>query len=395
MTDADSNSACPCESGLPFSACCGVENKKAVNADIVAAVAENGVVSKRELTPQIQSAIASISGNPDLFPVRINFFDKKAWFVKMSPRWYRESVFLDPGRIKGTLVVEYDLARLEEVSKDIPWQPTSYIFHTAFCGSTLMSQALDALFNCLPLREPEVLGNALVYQRSQAATENKQVWLDGVLKLLSRRYAARQAVVVKTNDYANPLIMDVAKSEYQIPVLFMYTPLSDFLSGCLKANNRREWIAQRYSSVVKLVPQWLNIPADFSITEDAYGKMAAVYWSYNVALYLEAARDLSIRTRSLDFNSMLAKPAEAVAAAGKLFNLDPLNNVNVAEQIQQLFGVYSKNNKLTYSPEQRYNEINKLLKQHQGELDDAELLAQQLLGDRYPYNGLPQGLLDA
>jgi hypothetical protein len=257
-----------------------------------------------------------------------------------------------------------------------------------------MSQALDALFDCLPLREPEVLGNVLVYERSPAETENTNDWLNCILYLLSRRYETDQAAVVKANDYANPLMLALAKSEHHVPILFMYTPLREFLAGCLKAKNRREWIAQRYKSVISAAPQWLNLPPDLSIDDDAHGKMAAVYWCYNIALYLAASRQTVTQVRSLDFNHMLANSLKAVQAAGALFGLDARNGVDIDGEIRRLFGVYSKNSKFTYSPEQRNTDIEVLLKQNPAELDEAVQLAHQLLGNSYPSNGLPGGLLD-
>ena len=394
MNDIDPNTNCPCESGLLFSECCGVENRSAVKADIMAAVAADGAVTSYKLTEQIRLSITSITGNPDLFPARVDFSNNKGWFVKMSPRWYRESVFLDPDRIKGTFVIEADLVWLQQICNKITRQPASFVFHTAFCGSTLMSQALDALYRSLPLREPEVLGNLLMYQRSETNEKTKQRWLDCVLRLLSRRYETNQQVVVKTNDYANPLMITLANAEYSIPMLFMYTPLNEFLAGCLKANNRREWIAQRYKSIANVVPQRMNLLADMSISEDSYGKMAAVYWCYNIALYLEVANRSSSQVRSLDFNQMLENPDKVVAAAGMWFGLKPRNNIDRSGEIQRLFGVYSKNSQLTYSPEQRSNDIAVLLKQNPAELDEAEQLAHQLLGSDYPEHVLPGQLVD-
>ena len=395
MNDIDPDTNCPCESGWLFSQCCGVENRSAVNANIMAVIAADGEVTAHELTEQIRSSITSITGNPDLFPARVDFSNNKSWFVKMSPRWYRESVFLDPGRIKGTFVIEADLSWLQQICSSIKQQPASFIFHTAFCGSTLMSQALDALYQILPLREPEVLGNLLVYQRSDVNEKTKQLWLDCVLRLLSRRYETDQQVVVKVNDYANPLMLALANADYLKPTLFMYTPLNEFLAGCLKANNRREWIAQRYKAIVNVVPHWLNLPENMSIREDSYGKMAAVYWCYNIALYLEAANRSSSQVRSLDFNQMLENPYEVVEAVDMLFGLTLRNNINRSEEIQRLFGMYSKNSQLTYSPEQRINDIAVLLKQNQAELDEAEQLAYQLLGSNYPEYGLPGRLVDS
>lgn len=395
MNDIAPASRCPCESGLVFSECCGAENRRAVNADITAVITTDGTTVKQELTPHIQSAIASIADNPELFPARIDFANNKAWFVKMSPRWYRESVFLDPGRIKGTVVIEADLAWLQQICDKITWQPTSFIFHTAFCGSTLMSQALDALFQSLPLREPEVLGNALVFQRSNVTAHAKQHWLDYVLRLLSRRFDKNELVVVKANDYANPMMIELINLNYRIPVLFMYTPLNEFLAGCLKAENRREWIAQRYKSVVSFASQRLELPKDVFIKEDDYGKMAAVYWCYNIALYLEAARQSASQVQSLDFNQMLENPLKAVRAAGASFGLAVLDNIDMQSEIKRLFGTYSKNSKFAYSPEQRNNDIKVLLKQYQTELCEAEQLANQLLGNDYPVHGLPGNLLES
>jgi len=394
MSDIVPAIACPCESGLPFSECCGVENRCAINADIVTVVAKDGTFAKHNLTPQMQASLTSVSKHPDMFPVRIDFADDKAWLVKMSPRWYRESVFLDPARIKGTIVVEANINWLKQTCDSIEWQPLSFIFHTAFCGSTLMSQSLDALFQSLPLREPEALGNLLVYQRSNPEGKGVQDSADLVLKLLSRRYTANEPVVVKANDYANPLINLLSGSHYSMPLLFMYTPLDEFLAGCLKAKNRLAWIRQRYQSIVDIAVRKLGLLPEVQINDDAYGKMAAVYWSYNIALYLDVLQQAASQARSLDFNQMLERPLEVVVEAGTFFGLTPRQNVNATAEIERLFGVYSKNSKFTYSPKQRVEDIQSALKQHRNELDEAEQLARQLLGNEYAVERLPANLLE-
>jgi len=395
MRDITPASLCPCESGLLFSECCGVENRSAINADIVAVVAKDGIFAKRDLTAQIQTSLTTVGKHPDLFPVRIDFADNKAWLVKMSPRWYRESVFLDPARIKGTIVVEADLNWLTQTCDNFEWQPVSFIFHTAFCGSTLMSQSLDVLFQSLPLREPEALGNLLVYLRSNPEINAVKDTADMVLKLLSRRYAADEPVVVKANDYANPLMNLLSGSHYSMPMLFMYTPLNEFLAGCLKAKNRLAWIRQRYQSIASIATQKLDLSPETQIDDDAYGKMAAVYWSYNIALYLDVLQRTGLPVRSLDFNQMQERPLDAVMEAGAFFGLMPRQNVNATAAIERLFGVYSKNSNFTYSPKQRVDDIQSVLKQHRNELDEAEQMARQLIGNEYSVQRLPGNLLES
>ena len=385
---------CPCGSGWQYSSCCGVAGRTAVNADVFATISSDGVVSGKQLTSELEEAIESLADDPDLYLARVNLFNNKAWLVKMSLRWYRESVFLDPGRMKGTAVVESELPWLAQISDTIEWQSTAFIFHTAFCGSTLMSQALEKVYNCLSLREPEALGSLLIYNRSQATPEDKTAWFERILALLSRRYTPEQAVVIKINDYVNPLMHDLLEWDHDLPILFMYIPFAEFLTGCLKADNRRQWIVQRYQSVITDATRLLKIPDEMTIDEDAYGEMAAIYWSYNIALFLQAQDIGTGQVKSLDFNDMLADPLRAIKASGKLFNLSALDDMNIETTVRELLGVYSKNSQFKYSPQQRRNDINKLIGDNQEQHEAGEALARQLLGNHYPENRLPGALLN-
>jgi hypothetical protein len=394
MSDTDQNEPCPCGSGLTFGNCCGVPGRQAASADVMLCVASDGTIAAGEPTPQLQTALDTIDRNPDLFPARIAFAKDKAWFVKMSPRWYRESVFLDPGRIKGTYVVETDIHWLQAVCDRIAWQTTGFIFHTAFCGSTLMAQALEALFRCLPLREPEALGNVQYYlQLPEVTREQKQAWFERVLRLLSRRYEADQGVVVKANDFANPVMIEILKWNRSVPLLFMYTPLREFVAGCVKIQSRREWIHGRYQSIKSGAQTLLNMAEMAEPAPEAYGEMAAIYWSYNIAWLLKARAYDSTHLRTLDFNHMLERPLEAVQACGQLLGLQPLADVDVTAEMEKLFGVYSKNNTFNYSPQQRSQDIERILAENKTHLDAAETLAQRLLGDDYPQQGLPGSLI--
>ncbi len=394
MNESIQHQLCPCGSGLNYTECCGVPDRRAINADIMACITSDGSIAQGSVTPQIEQAMQKISSSPDLFPARIRFADDKAYFVKMSPQWYSESVFLDPARMKGTYVIESNLQWAQTVAENIAWHPTNFIFHTAFCGSTLMAQALDAMFNSLPLREPELLGNVLYYLRSSPENNiDKIPWLERVVRLLSRSYHPQQYVVVKANDNANPLMINLLKWRSDIPILFMYTPLSEFLVGCLKADNRLAWIRQRFNAVKALAQGLLNTDGEWSVDDNAYGEMAAIYWSYNIALYLKARQLSSQQIRSLDFNQMLARPRDSVEACAKLFALQALPNTDHNSEIDKLFGVYSKNSNFKYSPQQRTNDIQRILKNNPAHLETAERLARELLQQDYPETELPDNLL--
>jgi hypothetical protein len=392
-TEKEKSQPCNCGSGFEYSQCCGIEGQTALNAKVFAYVSENGVTSEDSMTPELLQALGSIADTPDLFPGRVNLFDGKAWFVKMSPSTYRASVFLDPARIKGSCLIETNLDWLHEACEYIHWQPTSFIFHSAFCGSTLMSQVLETVFNCLSLREPELLNSMLIYNRSNAPKEEKSFWFDSLQRLLSRRFVPDQPVVVKANDYANPVMLDLVDWEPEVPILFMYTPLNEFIAGCLKADNRREWIKQRYESVKPFLAKVFDLENTLKINESDYGELAAVYWSYNITMFLQVSQNPAATIKSLNFNDMLANPKEAVKQCGALFDLKVKKDVDSNAVIGEMLGVYSKNSNIKYSPQQRLEELQKHFAQFSEEQISGEKVARKLLGENYPQIRLPNSLI--
>ena len=90
---------------------------------------------------------------------------------------------------------------------------------------------------------------------------------------------------------------------------------------------------------------------------------------------------------------MLARPREAVDACGRLFGLQALPDVDHDSEINKLFGVYSKNSNFKYSPQQRTNDIQRILKNNSDHLEAALHLARELLQKDYPEKDLPGKLL--
>lgn len=397
MNTTKSDEHCPCGSGLAFTKCCGVEGRTALNTDMVAALDRNGNPVVGSLTEELTTAINQIAVSPDMFFARFQFIEERAYAIKMTPQYYQDTVFLEPGRIKGTCFIEAHFKWIESVAESIPLQKMPIIFHTAFCGSTLMSQALHAAYNVLSLREPECLNNLLTLFRSQLRSEYfNDDWLEIVLKLLSRRYQPETTTVVKTNDFSNPMMIEILNRHEGIPCLFMYTPLNEFVAGCLKAENRRQWISGRYKSTLQYTDELFAEEFDpESIDDQAFAEMAAFYWSYNIALFFQSWRAHPERIRSLDFNAMLSDPMQAITTCGEWFGLEKSTDPESAEKIDALFGVYSKNSSMSYSPQQRQDDIQKQLADYADELEKAQQLATQLLGDDYPKDGLPAALLEA
>ena len=88
----------------------------------------------------------------------------------------------------------------------------------------------------------------------------------------------------------------------------------------------------------------------------------------------------------------MVKTITAIEATAKWFSLDERDGVNIEDEIHWLFGVYSKDANYVYSPQKRNDDLQKLLASNAEELSKAEKLAQKLLADNYPTNGLAKSV---
>jgi len=384
------NNPCPCESGLEYPYCCGAPDRNAINT--IALLEDDGTINGN-LPAGVSAGLSTFNRSPDIYPVKLNLFQKQVQLVKMSPYWYSESVFLDAGRILGTCGIDTSARWLLEQSKPIPQTVSPIIFHTAFCGSTLLSKALDAIYDCLPIREPEALSNLLVYMRSGATESDKTQWFDVVLNVLGRRYEANQPAVIKTNDYADGLIGEIASRRPDIPIVFMYTSLTEFFAGCVKAKNRKQWVLDRYKAIAQIAPQYLKNLPSLTIAEDSVSHAAAVYWSYNIRMYLDVIANPSANLRSLNFTDMLNDPLPVIDKTASWFGLSQRQGVNPADELNWIMGVYSKDASYEYSPQKRRDDMKKLLGNYVNELNEADQIARQLLTEDYPEDRLPGSLL--
>lgn len=380
------SASCSCGSGYTFDKCCGATDRK--EALVVARCEMDHVTPLVSLTPEMVDAIATIHATPDLFPARIDFSSNRALLVKMSLDTFNRSIFLDPARIVGSCQVDVDFDWLIPRADEIKRRQTPIIFHSAFCGSTLLSQALASLFNSFSLREPDALGNAM-FRAWGAAGDGSDQWLRRVLALLSRRFPDNHVPVIKTNDYANAVVLEFLRLNVSAPMLFMYTSLAEFVAACLKANNRLSWIRDRTQMVLdrapKILPHYPNTP----IGEDDYAKMAALYWSYNVSVYLNAHQLSPASVRCLHFSDLLLNPARAITACAEFFELSPRTGIDFETELEKLFGSYSKNVDQPYSPQQRRDDVDRLLAKFESQIAEATEFAAQLLGqdvsdERFP-----------
>lgn len=194
--------------------------------------------------------------------------------------------------------------------------PLHFLFHTAFCRSTLLVRALDIPGVATGLSEPGILVSLV--NMGEAGTPLVKPMLD----LLARRHAGGEgAVVVKPTNHANRLIPALLDAHPEARAVLMTNPLPGFLAAVVrKGMMGRRWGRQLYLEVIGYAGMDLGMDAreQFAMTDL---QAAGLAWFLNqryFALLLDRYPD---RLRTLDGDVFNARRAETLVALAQLFDL--------------------------------------------------------------------------
>ncbi len=193
--------------------------------------------------------------------------------------------------------------------------PLHFLFHSAFCGSTLVTRALDRPGLAMGLSEPQVLNDVVGFRRRGAPPPAVARAADGALRLLGRPYGVGEAVVVKPSNLLNPLAELMLTLQPQAKALFLYAPLETFLISVVrKGLHCRLWVRELLEGYLR------EGYADFGFTPEDYFRqsdlqIAAVGWlAQHRHFAMLAAKYGPARLVTLDADHMTAQPARAMAA---------------------------------------------------------------------------------
>jgi hypothetical protein len=234
----------------------------------------------------------------------------------------REMTFLTDSEIGDAPLAVYPRAdcRGEARKRDLP--TPRMIFHSAYCCSTLLARAFDVPGVSFGLKEPQILNDVVGLQLRRADPRQVAAALDVALLLLARPLDAGEVNVIKPSNLLNPLIPLVTAMRPDIRGLFLHAPLDVFLASIARKEiEGRAWVRELMWDLIRL-----GQAARFGFTEEELYRqtdlqVAAVGWLAQQALFAEAAgRHKGFRT--LDSETLMARPVECLSALKDLFELD-------------------------------------------------------------------------
>ena len=200
--------------------------------------------------------------------------------------------------------------------------PLHFLFHSAFCCSTLLVRAMDRPGMAMGLSEPTIL-NDIVGWRHRARPQGPQVAavLRDALRLLARPWGPGEAVVVKPSNLLNPMATAMLQLTPGARAILLHAPLEDFLGSIARKGMwGRLWVRDLLVKLLREGAVQLGIEGE-ELLKLTDLQAAAVGWLAQQALFARLAGQMPERIRTLDSVELLARPAESVAAAALHYGL--------------------------------------------------------------------------
>jgi len=298
----------------------------------------------------LKNDAASVLGDPEWLPSRWDRQADAVQFVHLTRADHDGVTFLGEEYLAKLQPPSLTLDFAEIAAAKPPAAPPPhYIFHSAFCCSTLLARALDLPGTSMALKEPQILNTLTEAARAKALSREVLQLFAG---LLGRPFGAGERVIVKPSNVVNLLATGLLEIDPGSKAIFLYAPLPRFLRSVAdKGLFGRIWAR----GIFKTLRADTGLNFGYS-AEDLLDltdlQVAALAWLMHHAQAAALIARLPERVRTLDSETFLARRAEALSAAAAHFELD-LDDGR-AEEIASgpVFATHSKQLGQTFDPEQ-------------------------------------------
>ncbi len=249
----------------------------------------------------------NICEDPDWFPSDIDVARKSLSFVRTTRSDVSSAPFLDERFTEDRRDVRFMPIKDAQsaLAQSRPNGEAAFIFHTAFCCSTLLASVLDRPGRVLSLKEPGVLMSLANVRRTEPHLGHSDSQFQGlantVLVLLARRFSAEESVLIKPTNAANILLEAVLSSGAR--VLLLYSDLPGFLVSVIKKGEAGRYFMRHLLNIFRLdrpdIDAWPErqrmLLTDLQVT--------ALVWNIQIELFeaiVQAAGEEQVRTLHAD-----------------------------------------------------------------------------------------------
>ena len=210
--------------------------------------------------------------------------------------------------------------------------PIHFIFHSAYCASTMLVRALDVPGSAMGISEPVILNDMVGWRGRGAEVQMQARVMDNVFGQLSRPWSAGEAVILKPSNVYNSLALGALGLRPNAKALLLHAPLEAFLlSIARKGMWCRLWARELLEILLGQGMIDLGFePRDFLRQTDL--QVAGVGWLAQQMQFHRIAKHFGPdRVASLDSETLTGNPAASVAKAAAHFGLSKRDIADYAD----------------------------------------------------------------
>ena len=275
-------------------------------------------------------------------------------FIQIERR-YRRAPFLDD-RFSRQQTETASLSLNDVLTMTPPaLEPPRWVFHTAFCCSTLMARALDIPDRSLSLKEPGILmdlANArrMAHQNGMSAPDLEKL-TDSIFTLLARRFEPGETIIIKPTNPANPIATDALIRGHN--ALFMVSELKDFLISVLKRGEACKAFMRTLYNIFALDPAPLGkIPQRQALTFTDL-QIASLVQQHQMEFLTSLGDKFGPQVRAFDGNTFPSDPKKFLTATVQHFAMGWPEGLIETQAVSDIFSRNSKFDHEAYSGDAR------------------------------------------
>lgn len=198
--------------------------------------------------------------------------------------------------------------------------PVHFVFHSAYCCSTLVARAFDVDGLAVALKEPVILNDISGWRRRGAEPPRVAAALDHALTLLARPFAAGETMLIKPSNVVNALAPAMIAMRPAAHVLLLHAPLETYLASiAAKGMWGRLWVRELLAKLLRDGIVELGFENEDYLRHTDL-QAAAVGWLAQHRLFARLVERFGAgRVRTLDSEMLLGAPDAAVTELSRLF----------------------------------------------------------------------------
>lgn len=267
-----------------------------------------------------------------------------------------------------------------------------FIFHSAFCCSTLLARCLDRGGHALSLKEPFSVLNLSGFVRAPRAEQGGidfKALSQTTLGLLARPFNAGERTLIKPSNGANNLLPSILGEPGCGKVLLLYGSCEDFLVAVITGGQERQAFID---GILKLFMGDFGADLKIGPVETLSPlERAALAWGLQVRLFSEISKAADPdKVMTLNSKVFLDEKEKTLSALNDFFGYG-FTKAEIRETLEgPLLQTHAKEGQKPFSPEDRAQERQDVLLKYKAEISKATAFA-GTLGLVFP-GGLPNPL---